>query len=120
MAKHIQKDDNFLELIPQKNPDQQWETTPEGTAQLIIPRDGLMERIVRRVFKTPEVMRIDLDAYGTCVWTAIDGERTIADIGNALTAQFGEDIEPLYERLGTYMNILRNNKFIQLEKRVQG
>ncbi|QIB27968.1 PqqD family protein [Caloranaerobacter azorensis] len=117
MFKKIKKSVNFLELVPQKNNTFKWEVDDEGLVQIIIPRNGVLDRIVRVFFKTPEVMRIDLDPIGSCVWKAIDGQRNIQDIANILKEEFGDKAEPLYERLGTYMNILRNNKFITLEKR---
>ena len=59
-------------------------------------------------------MRIDLDEYGSCVWKSIDGKRTTGEICTVLKSKFGKDIEPLYERFGTYINILKNNKFIEI------
>ncbi|KPU27196.1 hypothetical protein TR13x_06435 [Caloranaerobacter sp. TR13] len=117
MVKKIKKSDNFLELIPKKNNTLEWIVNDEGLVQVIIPRNGILDRIVRVFFKTPEVMRIDLDPIGSCVWKSIDGQRNIQDIAKILKEEFGEKAEPLYERLGTYINILRNNKFITLEKR---
>jgi len=116
MGRKIKKDDNFLELIPVKDGSQSWEVNQEGLVQIIIPRDGILDKIVRIFFKTPEVMRIDLDLMGSNVWNAIDGKRNIKEIAEILRDKFGEKAEPLYERLGTYINILRNNKFITLEK----
>ncbi|MFZ5966145.1 MAG: PqqD family protein [Bacillota bacterium] len=116
MGNKIKKDDNFLELIPKINTAQRWETNDQELVQIIIPREGMIDKIVRVFFKTPKVMRIDLDAHGSCVWKAIDGKRNVEEIGCILKSTFGEAAEPLYERLGTYINILRNNKFIILEK----
>ncbi|QEK11868.1 PqqD family protein [Crassaminicella thermophila] len=116
MERKIKKDDNFLELIPVKKESQKWEINEDALVQLIIPRDGILDKIVRVFFKTPKVMRIDLDMLGSCVWKAIDGKRNVKDIAELLKSEFGKEAEPLYERLGTYINILRNNKFITLEK----
>ncbi|QXM05232.1 PqqD family protein [Crassaminicella indica] len=116
MGRKIKKNDNYLELVPSKNKNQKWKINDDGFVQLIIPREGFLDKIVRFFFKTPKVMRIDLDAHGSCVWKAIDGNRNIEQIGEIIKREFGEEAEPLYERLGTYINILRNNKFITLEK----
>ncbi|SHJ78214.1 PqqD family protein [Tepidibacter formicigenes] len=116
MSKKIKKNDNFLELVPFKNKNQKWKLNDQGLVQIIIPREGILDKIVRVFFKTPKVMKIDLDLQGSCVWKAIDGERNIEEIGNILKNEFGKNAEPIYERLGTYINILRNNKFITLEK----
>ena len=116
MGKKIDKNDNFLELIPVRSDKISWETIDENLVQIIIPREGILDKIVRTFFKTPKVMRIDLDEQGSCVWNSIDGKRNIDEIGKILKDTFGKDAEPLYQRLGTYINILRNNKFISLEK----
>lgn len=116
MGRKIEKDDNFLELIPVRNELQDWEVNEEGLVQIIIPREGILDKVVRVFFKTPKVMRIDLDLMGSSVWNAIDGKRDVKEIAGILRDKFGKEAEPLYERLGTYINILRNNKFITLEK----
>lgn len=116
MARKISKDTNFLELVPFKNRDQKWELNNDGSVRIIVMRDGLLDRAVRMFFKTPKEMKIDLDAQGSCVWKGIDNHRNIEEIGTLLSKEFGKDAEPLYQRLGTYINILRNNKFIKLEK----
>jgi len=117
MIKKIEKNANFLELVPFKNVDQKWEVNDDGLVQIIVLRNSLLDRVVRKFFKTPKEMKIDLDAKGSCVWKSIDNHRNIEDIGELLTEEFDENAKPLYQRLATYINILRNNKFIELEKR---
>lgn len=116
MKNKIKKQDNFLELIPVIKEGQDWKIKEDGCVQILIPREGLVDKLVRLFVKTPKVMKIDLDDVGSYVWKSIDGKRNIGEIGDILKAEFGEKAEPLYERLGTYINILRNNKFITLEK----
>ncbi|MFV9511780.1 PqqD family protein [Tepidibacillus sp. LV47] len=117
MAKKISRKDNILELVPKKTSKYESIITEDGVVQIIIPRNRLLDRIVRMFKNTPKVMRIDLDKIGTYIWKQIDGKRDIQEIGRLLKLEFGDEIEPLYERLITYMNILRNNKFIILEKK---
>jgi hypothetical protein len=116
MARKINKNTNFLQLVPFKNKDQKWIINDNGMVQIIVMRDGLLERAVRMFFKTPKEMKIDLDAQGSCVWKGIDNHRNIEEIGKLLIKEFGDKAEPLYQRLGTYINLLRNNKFIELEE----
>ncbi|GBF11898.1 PqqD family protein [Tepidibacillus infernus] len=116
MANKISKKDNFLELIPLKTNKYQSIMTEKGIIQIIIPRNSMLDRIVRVFKKTPKLMRIDLDTYGTYIWNLIDGKRNVSEIGRLLKLEFGEEIEPLYERLITYINVLRNNQFITLKK----
>ncbi|MCJ7691582.1 MAG: PqqD family protein [Clostridiaceae bacterium] len=116
MAKKITKNANFLKLVPYKNMDQKWELKDDGLVRIIVMRDGLLDRAVRMFFKTPKEMKIDLDDQGSCVWKCIDNHRNIEEIGKLLIKEFGDKAEPLYQRLGTYINILRNNKFIKLKE----
>lgn len=116
MAKKINKDDNFLELVPKKIQNYKWEVNEDGLVKIIIPREGILDKIVRFFFKTPKEMKIDLDEQGSSVWKLIDGKNNIEDIGSSLKDEFGKKAEPVYERLGTYINILRNNNFIILDK----
>lgn len=115
MGKKVKKEVNFLEIVPKRTVKYKWEINEGGLIQIIIPRNGLMDKIVRPLFKTPKVMRIDLDTFGSFVWNSIDGTRNLEEIGDLLKIEFGKDIEPVYERLGKYINVLRNNKFITLE-----
>lgn len=112
----ILKDDNFLALIPKRVEKFRWTVEENGNVQILIDRNGPLDKVVRLFFKTPEVMRIDLDKYGSCIWKAIDGSRDIEAVGEILRNEFGNEIEPFMQRFGTYINILRNNNFIQLEK----
>jgi len=114
----IQKKDNFLKLIPVKNPNQKWQVNDEDNVQMIIPRMGFLDRFVRLFKKTPTRVFVDLDAIGSFVWRAIDNTKNIATIADELENQFGSEIKPVYERLGLYINILRNNHWITLEKEV--
>jgi hypothetical protein len=115
MNKKVNKSKNFLDMVPIKNEKLKTEITDKGLVQIIIPRDGLMDRLVRLFLKTPDVMRIDFDAIGTCVWNAIDSKRNMQEIGDILKKEFGDEIEPIYERLGSHMNVLKNNKFIKIK-----
>ncbi|MGF7060699.1 PqqD family protein [Brassicibacter mesophilus] len=108
------KNKNFLEMVPRRVEKVKWIVLDNGKVQIVIDRNGFFDKLVRFFAKTPEVMRIDLDEYGSYVWKAIDGEKTTYEICEILKSEFGKDVEPLYERFGTYINILKNNKFIEI------
>lgn len=117
MAKKLTNQDNFLDLIPVKSEKIKWITVENEIVQIQIDRNSWLDRAVRVLFKTPTMMKIDLDQYGSYIWTAIDGKKSIENIADEFKLAFGEEVEPLYERLGSYINILRNNAFIKLEKK---
>ena len=59
--------------------------------------------------------RLHLDEYGTAVWKLCDGEATVRQIGEVLSEQYGEKVEPLYERLAEFFKILERNEFIEFK-----
>lgn len=48
---------------------------------------------------------------GSFIFQRIDGQRTVGQIAELVKAEFGQQAEPLYDRLVKYMQILRNNGF---------
>jgi glutathionyl-hydroquinone reductase len=113
MLKKKEEMHNFLDLVPKKSSKVKCEQREEELIRLIVPRDSLVDRIVRKLFFTPDAFKIDLDELGSFVWRQIDGQKTIYEIGQQLKEEFKEEAEPLYERLVQFMNILKNNKFIE-------
>lgn len=110
------KEKNFLNLIPAIISDCKWQENEQGFVQIQIPRDKLLDRLVRIFVKTPKWMNMDLDAYGSFLWRRMDGKRTVHQLAILLEDEFGETIKPLYERLGKYLNILKNNNFIEMRE----
>lgn len=107
--------DHYLRLIPKIKEGQQWEIDDQGLVALIIHRNNVLDRLVRLFIKTPEVMRIHLDRLGSRVWQFIDGNRSVMEIGLLIEKEFADNAQPLYERLFTFLVILKNNGFICLE-----
>ena len=103
---------NLLELIPEPLVDH--ETGKDGAITLLAPRfnNRLMKRIFERRMKNPW-MKIRLDDIGTAVWKRIDGSATVGAIGNELKEEFGEDIEPCFERLSMFFSQLELSGFIR-------
>ncbi|NLW22051.1 MAG: PqqD family protein [Tissierellia bacterium] len=112
MFKRNKKDRNYLDYIPKKSDKVHWITKEGGLVQIIIYRDSLFERVVRKLFFTPDKFRLDLDKMGSFIWKHIDGKNTLYEIAQLVKGEFQEEAEPLYERLIQYMNILKNNKLI--------
>jgi len=62
-------------------------------------------------FKSPHY-KIQLDDIGSLIWSLCDGRKTVKEISRKLREKFGDKVEPLYERLGTFFQNLEKNKFI--------
>ncbi len=103
---------NLLELIPEAVVE--YETEEDGTIVLLAPRfkNRLMKRIFEPRLKNP-YMKIRLDEIGTSAWKSIDGSKTVGDIGQVLREEFGEDIEPCFERLSMFFSQLELSEFIR-------
>lgn len=107
--------DNYLDYIPKRIHDISWVSKNNGLIQITIYRDSLFDKIVRKLFFTPDKYKIDLDKKGSFIWKHIDGKRSLYDISQLLRSEFGEEAEPLYKRLIEYTHILKNNKFIEIQ-----
>ena len=94
MIKQLKKSrvKNNLALIPIKSHNRVWESWNNGLIEIILPRNGLVDRLIRLIKDTPKVMRIQLDDLGSYVWQNIDGSRTIEEIGCLLNAEFGKEL----------------------------
>jgi hypothetical protein len=62
----------------------------------------LLEKIVG---KPP--ISLHLDEIGTAVWRLCDGRRSAYEIGGCLENQFGDRIDPVYERLGVFLRQMK-------------
>jgi hypothetical protein len=55
-----------------------------------------------------------LDSFGSHVWTACDGQRSVLEIAESLRGEFGEEIEPVHDRLKLFLQMLINRGFVAM------
>lgn len=114
MRKKSKGEVNFLDFIPVICESQQYKEDEEGHIVVCIERKSIYDRIARAIRKrTPKYSYFTLDDHGSFVWRQIDGVRSVYEIGKLVREEFGEDAEPLYERLSKFIQILWMNEFIQ-------
>lgn len=89
-----------------------WSVDEAGIVTLEIKNTGFYNRMAQKMFKKPKVTYIHLDEIGSFVWPLLDGEKDIVALGTLVKAHFGEQAEPLYERLSKYFQILDSYAFI--------
>lgn len=100
----------ILQQIVYINDDLKYENV-DGIIYIITSNDHLFQRMFRRVGrKIPLESRLEFDEYASFIMSKIDSKRSIYDIGQLLLLEYGEDCEPLYERLLTFLNYLENTK----------
>jgi hypothetical protein len=104
---------NMLDLIPVRLLES--ETGSDGRATLFKPRftNRLLVKYLMPRFSRPN-FQVTLDDFGSHVWSRIDGSATVRDIGRSLREAFGEEVEPVYQRLGLFCRQLAANRFVEL------
>jgi len=103
---------NLLDLVPVRN--REWEELEDRQIIILQPkiRNPWLARWLLPRMKRPHY-RVKLDTFGSWVWNRCDGRKTVKEIGLSLKEHFGETVEPVYDRLGIFLNQLEQSEFIQ-------
>ena len=104
-------DKNYLDYIPVKNPDIEYETNEKGTITVFIRWEGFFNKIAQKFFHRPKVSSIDLDDYGSFVWGIIDDKKDIYTLSKELAQKFPNMEKPL-SRLIKFLEILKDHHLI--------
>jgi hypothetical protein len=105
---------NLFDLRPRQR--RSFEELDDGTIEVLIPRYGnnAVSRLLKKVLSNRPV-RVHLDDIGASVWRLCDGQRTVHEIGQSLHGQFGDRIEPVYDRLERFLKQMKQAGLIELE-----
>jgi len=111
------KENNFLEFVPIKKFN--WRISEE-TNKVIVERpkfdNSLLKKYLVPYLKKPH-FDVKLDEFGSYVWQQIDGEKTVYEISNNLKNEFGEKVEPIYDRVSQFIKHLQQQRFINYKTR---
>jgi len=102
----------WLDLVPGRNEDVKTSES-EGGVVVLIPMDSPLDFLAKRIHGG--YRKLKLDGQGAFVWNLCDGKRSVREIGNRLRERFGEEPEPLYERLVVFLMDLRRRHLIDLK-----
>ncbi len=104
---------NLLELVPERC----WTsaTNDEGIVEVDMPRFHIpwMQKHLVPKRKYPYI-RIKLDAFGSHVWNAIDGATDVGVIAERLRTEYGEEVEPVHDRIAAFFRQLHQRGFVRL------
>ena len=76
-----------------------------GIVTVLEKQDHKIQKFFRKLrFKIPLYKELTLDEISSEVFTQIDGIKTVKEIGEYLEVRFGDKVNPLYERLLTFLN----------------
>ncbi len=112
MKKKNKLSENYLDRIPARRDGLAWTTDEGGIVTLEIENKGIANKIAQKLFKKPKTSYVHLDEMGSFIWPVLDGEKTIFELGAKVEEKFGEEAQPLYERLAKYIQILESYGFI--------
>ena len=105
---------NLLDLVPLRLVAESQRI--EGCVCVEFPRfRSAPGRLFGRAFRASRTIRLTLDDKSTAVWDLIDGRRSVEQIGATLQRKYGEEIEPVYERLAKLLEIMVKNQLIRYE-----
>lgn len=107
------KNVNYLDKKPKRVDYIRWSKEETGEVILEIENKGIANRIAQKLLKKPEISYIHLDEMGSFIWPMLEGEENLITLGEKVKEHFGDEAEPLYERLARYIKILESYKFIE-------
>ncbi len=103
---------NLLELKPkQLFPS---ETIDGRNIVVLVPKfkNKIAQRLLPKVSKSN--FRVKLDEVGSFVWKNCEGMITVQDIADRLKVEFGQSVEPVYERVSEFIRRLHRGKLIDI------
>jgi hypothetical protein len=94
-----------------------WDMDQNNNVVLYKPKyeNSFLVKYLLPKMKNPYI-KISLDKIGSWVWQEINGKKSVEEIGKKLYQEFGKDVEPVFERLGLFINQLAKNKFVILDR----
>lgn len=107
--------ENYLDRIPAFSEKYSWRQEDDGMVTILMENTGIFNRIFQKLLKKPKVSYIHLDEMGSFILPLVDGKRNIYDISVLVKERFGEQAEPLYERLVKFMQVMEANEFVVME-----
>ena len=109
--KKIKEEKNYLDMCPRHSFLIKW-SEENGKVTLEIENTGFFNRLAQKFFNKPAVSYVHLDDLGSFIWPLIDGKKDIFTLGTYVKERFGNDAEPLYERLSKFFQILESYNFV--------
>ena len=104
-------DVNLLELAPVACAE--WREADGGQVVVERPRPASFWRSPVEWFTAGlAAKRIRLDRFGSFAWCRFDGKKTVAEIAREMREEFGDEVEPIEERLGLLIRMLRRERLL--------
>ena len=105
--------DNFLDYVFERPESLVFSCSDAGEVTVDMENKGFTNRIAQHLFKKPKVSHIKLEGMGSFIFQCVDGKRSVYEIGQLVKEKYGDEAEPLYERLSVYMKKLEEVGFVK-------
>lgn len=112
-SKNKKRQENYLDQIPRKKEGIRWECDDAGAVTIYRENRGVVNGIAQKLFHKPKVTQVHLDEMGNFIWPRIDGKRSVYELALLVKEEFGEKAQPLYDRLIRYLEILKDQGFVE-------
>jgi hypothetical protein len=95
----------FAAAIPLRQHD--FEEHPDGLVTVLVPKftGRFARRFVMPMLKRPDI-RMHLDAVGSAIWLACDGNTSVAQLAALVGGRFGLEPAPAGERVALFLRQL--------------
>lgn len=104
---------NLLDLVPVKIAGETGRKN--GHVQIYFPRfKSKAGTLFGMLFRSSRTIKVNLDEKSTALWDLIDGRKNVGQIGREMMKIFGDEIDPVYERLSALLRIMEKNKMISM------
>ena len=93
----------------------EYEVDDDQLVSVKIPRfnNELLRKYLTPRGKNPYLFT-KLDSFGSFVWLRCDGDHTVLEIAEGLLEEFGEEINPVHNRLALFVQQLQKTKYVRL------
>lgn len=103
---------NLLDLRPVR--EAKWsEVEGRVVVERAAPRARGLRGVRERLDNWLATPRVRLDETGSFAWIRFDGNATVRDVVAAVREHFGTDAEPVEERLGSFVRLLRRERLVR-------
>ena len=84
---------------------------------MFLPRFGASRigKLIERLTNS-KPLKIRLDKVGTFMWKLCDGNHTVKVIGEKMQQTFGDEIEPVYDRLALFFQQMERGRMIRWDE----
>jgi len=112
--------EQFLRMVPLRNPLIKWDKYPTGEVFLLVPRDkGRRWNLFSKFVNVPREKKVVFDKVGSHVWELCDGKRSVNDIVSEMLKAYKLGRKEAEVPLGIHLQKLVKRGYLALVQKGQ-